>query len=66
MQTDKLLDEIKREGSTRKSIAALYREAIWYHTNDCEVVDWAKVNGEILSRYSVAGLNYIKAQAWKR
>lgn len=64
--TDKLLEEITREGSNRKSIAVVYREGIWMHTNDCERVDWAVVNAAILSRYSVSGLNYIKAQAWKR
>ena len=64
--TVKLLNEIKRVGSNRKSIAAVYREGIWMHANDCERVDWAAVNAAILSRYSVSGLTYIKAQAWKR
>lgn len=64
--TDKLIAEIQRDGSNRKSIAAVYREGIWMDSNDCERVDWPSVNAAILSRYSVSGLNYIKAQAWKR
>ena len=59
--TDQLLAEIARKGSTRKTIAMLYREAIVFGRDE---VLWPTVNAAILNRYSVSGLNYIKKLAW--
>lgn len=58
----RLMAEIQRKGSTRNSIASLYREAIIFGGNNA--VDWARVNQAILGRYTVSGLNYIKYLAW--
>jgi hypothetical protein len=68
-RTDELLTEIARPGSTRESIAAIYARGIREHASktlcDGDFVDWPTVNKAILTRYTVSGLNYIKAQGWK-
>lgn len=58
---DRLIAEVNRKGSTRHTIAALYREAIICGANS---VSWPNVNAAILNRYSVYGLDYIKKCAW--
>lgn len=63
--TQQLLAEMARKGSTRDSIAAIYRQGIIdHHWGD--FVDWPTVNKALLTRYTISGLTYIKAQAWKR
>jgi hypothetical protein len=67
-RTEALLAEIARKGSTRDSIAVLYREGIRACLGPAGItgLDWPAVNSAILSRYRVSGLNYIKAKAWKK
>ena len=64
---EQLLDEIRRDGSTRQSIAAIYREGIIYcqRSGNYAAFDWPIVNGAILKRYTPSGLNFIKTLAWK-
>lgn len=63
--------EVLRQGSTRKSIAAVYRAGIvafrqqQLRREPNDFIDWPTVNGEILKRFTPSGLNYIKQQAWK-
>lgn len=64
--TDRLLAEIQRDGSTRDSIAEIYREGIKKHMLHFEIVDWPIVNRALLRRYKPSGLNYIKAVAWQQ
>lgn len=66
-RTDALLTEISRKGSTRESIALVYRDGIRAHLKQAppDFVDWPTVNAALLARYSVSGLNYIKAKAWR-
>lgn len=70
-RTQDIVDEVNRPGSTRKSIAAVYRAALLAfraqerRTELNDFIDWPTVNGAIRKRYTVAGLNYIKRQAWK-
>lgn len=68
-RTQALLAEIARSGSTRESIARIYRSGIM----ECQeygftygVVDWPRVNRALLKRYTPSGLLYIKTLAWSR
>jgi hypothetical protein len=65
--TTELLREIGRVGSTRESIAAIYRRGIQacHQVQEIAAVDWHTVNAALLRRYTPSGLNYIKALAWK-
>lgn len=66
-RTDALLAEITRKGSTRDSIASVYREGIraTLRRTPEDFVDWPTVNAALLKRFKPSGLDYIKAQAWK-
>src|SRR5262245_33385515 len=57
---NQLLGEIANKQFKRRDVAQTY----WYAMNSSEKVDWAKVNKAIIERWSVSGLNWIKAQAW--
>lgn len=64
--TAALLAEIDRAGSTRDSIAAIYRQGVIACFNGkYDVVDWPTVNRKLLTRYEESGLFYIKRIAWK-
>ena len=62
-RTMEIVAEVERRGSTRESIAAVYRKVITRPTRD--FVDWPTVNRAILARYRPSGLRYIKRLAWK-
>lgn len=66
-RTEALLAEIARKGSTRESIAKVYRDGLRANLQQipAEWVDWPSVNGALLKRYTPSGLDYIKALAWK-
>lgn len=72
-RTAALLAEITRKGSTRESIAAVYRDGIRAYLvrgrhippESSDFVDWPTVNGALLKRYKPSGLDYIKTLAWK-
>ena len=54
---------VKREiehGSTQRQIAQTYALAL----RSSWPTDWAKVNGMIVERWSVAGLERVKKMAW--
>ncbi len=55
--------EIANPRMKRTDIALTYAFGI----RDCAAeVDWATVNQQIIDRWSVSGLQYIKRQAWKQ
>lgn len=58
--TEQLLVAIADKRMFRDDIALDYALCL----NDPEV-DWRRVNEAILDRWSMAGLRYIKARAWK-
>lgn len=66
-RTEALLTEIARKGSTRESIAAIYRDGIRANLQQQppDFVDWPTVNKSLLDRYTWSGVAYIKALAWK-
>lgn len=67
-RTEALMAEIARAGSTRLSIASVYATGIRAHTTtqgSADFVDWPTVNGALLKRYTMSGLTFIKAEAWK-
>jgi hypothetical protein len=59
--TAEILAEVAR-AKTRDGVVAVYAQAIasWRDSTD-----WSRVNEAIMTRWSKAGLAYIKAQAWK-
>lgn len=56
-----ILNEIA-QGLNRRQIAQTYRLAL--QSSESETMDWGKVNRAIIERWSVAGLAWIKKQAW--
>lgn len=65
-RTEAMLAEITRPGSTRTSIAAVYREGIVANLKlGTDFVDWPSVNAALLQRYTVSGLIYIERLAWR-
>jgi hypothetical protein len=54
-----ILGEIASRAMKRRDIAQTYALAM----RSREQVDWAKVNGAIIERWSMAGLQWIKEQA---
>lgn len=58
--TDTLLAEIANPECTRRDIAQTYALAI----RSTETKDWPRINSAIMERWSVAGLLWIKTQAW--
>lgn len=56
-----MLEEIADQRMTRDDVAASYAFGLLQGG-----VDWAAVNKAIIKRWSHDGLNYIKAEAWKR
>lgn len=62
---DTLLREIAEPAMKRKDIALTYAYGLRNEFSGSEVIDWKAVNGAILTRWSMAGLTYIKERAWK-
>jgi hypothetical protein len=58
--TETLLREISDKRFKQKAVAQTY----WYAIRSTEETDWAKVNGAIIERWSVSGLDSIKSLAW--
>jgi hypothetical protein len=56
-----LLDEIADPSMKRKDVAQTYAFAIRQH----DEVDFAVVNRAIVERWSIAGLKWIKEEAWR-
>lgn len=65
--TDTILQAIGRAKATRETIALDYRRGLLFCStrNDTTLVDWPAVNRAILTKYSMAGLKYIKREAWR-
>lgn len=57
-----LLREIADPDIKRIDVAKTY--ALTLKSSECGKVDWPKVNGAIMSRWSRSGLEWIKTQAW--
>ena len=62
---DVLLREIADPAMKRKDIALTYAYGLRNEFSGSEIIDWKRVNGAILTRWSMAGLTYIKERAWK-
>lgn len=58
-----LLREIADQQMKRSDVAATYRLAM--QSSESKSLDWSKVNKAIIERWSMAGLLWIKQQAWK-
>ena len=63
MTTDEIIEKLKAV-KNRNEAAVVYEEALDRETVGS--VDWAKLNGYILTRWTMSGLKYIKDQAWKK
>lgn len=59
-----ILSEIAAKGSTRRDVALTYRMALCSPERRSSI-DWAKVNGAIIDRWSPSALQWIKREAWK-
>lgn len=57
-----LLRDIGSKEAKRRDVARTYALAL--RSSESASVDWGKVNRAIVARWSVAGLNWIKKQAW--
>lgn len=60
--TEILLEDVADGRLTRDDVALIYYAALSLGADD---VDWETVNVAIVERWSVAGLGYIKARAWR-
>jgi hypothetical protein len=60
--TDQLLEAIANLKLKRADIVDLYHQALISN----EDVSWSKINDAIMSRWSKAGLMWIKNRAWKQ
>ena len=58
-----LLGDIANKRLKRRDIATTY--ALTLRSSEQRTVDWKKVNGAILARWSPYALNWIKERAWK-
>ena len=57
-----ILQELGDRRMTRDSVATTYA----FGLRSSEEIDWARVNGAIVERWSVSALDYIKGRAWKK
>jgi len=57
---DNLVSAINDPSTTRLDIAKLYKEAFQANPQP----DWARVNLEIMNRWSKSALVWIKTEAW--
>ena len=56
---ENLIYQIRNDKYKRNDIAILY-----YLCLDMQNINWEKVNKEIIDRWSLSGLKYIKKEAW--
>ena len=61
--TDVILNEIARK-LPQKSVASTYAMAIVSESRGVDTPDWSVINQAILDRWSMSGLERIKARAW--
>ena len=57
-----ILREIADPQMHQRDVSQTYRLIL--ESSECDRVDWAKVNGAIIARWSRSGLLRIKTQAW--
>lgn len=57
-----LLRDIAEPEATRKYVASTYRLAL--RSSEFSTIDWPKVNGAIIKRWSLSALEWIKREAW--
>lgn len=62
--TDVIVNEIE-QGLTQGCIAQTYAMAIISGSRGVDEPDWATINRAIIARWSMSGLERIKAKAWK-
>lgn len=61
--TDVIVNEVS-QGLTQKQIALTYAMAIKSASQRADSPDWAKINGAILSKWKMSGLERIKKRAF--
>lgn len=61
--TQTICDEVAR-GLKQNDIAVTYAMALKSSADGADKPDWAKINGAILARWSMSGLERIKKRAW--
>lgn len=62
--TDVLLQDVACKQATQKDVALTYAMAIKSQAQKADVPDWPKINGAILSRWKMSGLERIKKRAF--
>lgn len=60
-----ILREIPDTRFKRDDVADTYAWCLRAHDAG-GVINWARINQEIIARWSLSGLAYIKAEAWKQ
>ena len=61
---DALLREIAEPELHRKDVALTYAFAV--RSSENATINWSKVNGAIIERWSMSALEWIKREAWRR
>jgi hypothetical protein len=64
--TQVLLQDIGCKEATQKDIALTYAMALKSYSQGADKPDWEAINGAILARWSMSGLERIKKLAWDR
>jgi hypothetical protein len=63
--TQTIVAEVASKQITQKHVALTYAMAIKSEHDKADKPDWKAINGAILSRWSMSGLEHIKRRAWK-
>lgn len=63
---DMIIEIINRKRVTRDIISKYYALGIIMDSHVCLNLDWKRINTEILKKYTVSGLQYIKTKAWRQ
>jgi len=58
-----ILNELSKKEIHQHDIAITYSLAL--KSEECDNLDWGKINNAIIERWSRSGLERIKKQAWK-
>lgn len=61
--TETICEEVQR-GLKQNDIAVTYAMALTSSSRGVDNPDWGKINGAILARWSMSGLERIKKRAW--
>jgi len=62
--TDVIIQDVAAKQATKKDIALTYAMAIKSQAQGADLPDWSKINGAILARWKMSGLERIKKRAF--